>query len=190
MINRTLYSVFQSGNWAQMDLLYLVDEELAIHPRPDVWSARVSTGLFGLTSCPSGNRGPKGNNEVILALGNEGLEELVELGFITCPTCTPEIKHNFWEIIKETVREKYGLLVMDAFTDKKILNYNARRVDWERILSIIPSPPRRIYLPQDLELEEVREFKQRFDTMGVNLPPVGFYDAKAPSRFTEYVLPK
>lgn len=36
-----------------------------------VWSARLSSGSFGLVDCPAGNRGPNGTGEVIFARGND-----------------------------------------------------------------------------------------------------------------------
>ena len=86
------------------------------------------------------------------------------------------------------VLEKKAEKDWDDFTDKKILDFDGRRINWEKVLSITKKAPGRIYLPQNLKTEEVIEFKQRFDTIGVKLPPVGFYDANAPSRFIQNII--
>ena len=78
-----------------------------------IWSARLGTGLVGLTDCEQGNIGPKSYSEVLLALGDDGLRKLVDLGFITCPACTPEKTEGFWDAVKDTA----GLFarVVDGF---------------------------------------------------------------------------
>lgn len=158
-------------------------------PETRLWSARISTGLMGLTNCEAGNRGPKDYNEVLLAQGNHGLRKLVSLGFITCPVCRPDKVDRFWDIVKDPVKEKYGIESLEDFINKENLPFDSRRLDWKEILSVTGKPPGRIYLPKGLEENELADFKKRFDALGISLPPVGYYNPDVPERFTEYAVP-
>jgi hypothetical protein len=153
-----------------------------------VWSARLSSGLFGLTSCESGNRGPKDYNEVILSVGNEGLKKLVELNFIPCPSCHPEKIDGFWDVVKCLVKNKYGINTLEDYVNKKFLTFDARRIKWEEILPMIGKAPNRIYVPRCLSNNDLLVFKKRFTDLGFSLPSVGYYNADAPERFTEYKI--
>ena len=175
------YHVYKDGDYQEMTV-----EELFTYEGQGIWSARISTGLFGKTDCSAGNRGPKNDKEVILAIGDEGLEKLIDLGFITCPVCKPEETEAFWETIEPTVKDTYGLTTLEDFTDKDLLTYDSRRLDWESILAVTGDAPGRIYLPEGLEEKELKRFKDEFQKIGVTLPPVGYYDAEAETRFTEY----
>jgi len=139
-----------------------------------VWSCRLATGLFGLTNCSSGNRGPKNDKEVVLFIGDKGLRKLVRMGFIPCPVCKPENKVD-WEVIKDIVKEKYGMNSLSDFTNKRILPYDARRIAWEELLPIINGVPGRIYLPQGLTDKEVDEFRDFIDSFVVGVPTLGYY---------------
>jgi hypothetical protein len=154
-----------------------------------VWSARLSTGLFGLTSCEPGNKGPKGYSEVILAMGDQGLKKLVELGFITCPACHPENIDGFWGTVQDTVQTKYGISTLEDFVDKRILPFDARRVEWEELLPVIGRVPNRLYIPKDLSDSDLRELNGSFANIGFALPPVGYYNPEVPERFTQYQIP-
>ncbi|MFH1589302.1 MAG: hypothetical protein ABIB43_01925 [archaeon] len=57
---------------------------------PHIWSGRLSSGIIGLTNCVAGNRGPKEQNEVLLGVGIQGLDKLVDIGFVPCVVCHPE----------------------------------------------------------------------------------------------------
>jgi len=160
---------------------------------PIVWSARLATGLFGLTTCPSGNRGPKGPGEVILAIGEAGLQDLVRLGFVPCPTCRPEETTAFrFESIRELVRAEYGLSSMKEFADKTALPYDARRVRWEEILPRIGRVPSRIYLPSGLSPQRVLAFRRRINSLRPMIrrytaPVLGYYSRSASGHvFIEY----
>jgi hypothetical protein len=155
----------------------------------NLWSARLSSGLFGLASCEAGNRGPKGYSEVLLSVGDEGLNKLVELGFITCPVCKPENVDGLWDVVKDIVKQAYGLGTLDDFIDKKLLPFDARRVAWEKVLPTTGKAPNRIYLPKGLAMDEVVELQRRFTNIGFSLPPVGYYNPDVAERFTEYKLP-
>ncbi len=152
----------------------------------DVWSARLSTGLFGLTNCVPGNSGPKGPSEVVLGVGDEGVNRLIDLGFITCPTCKPENVVGFWDKVKDAVIDRYKLDTVEKFVDKSLLNFDARRVAWEELVPIMGSTPNRLYVPKNLERKELEELRERFSKMGMSLPPTGFYDAEVEGRFREY----
>lgn len=153
------------------------------HP---LYSARLGTGLLGKIDCPSGRRGPAGRNEVILALGGSGLSRLVEFGFTTCPTCLPEDSEEFWESIKGTVKIKYGIDSLDDFTDKSVLPFDARRVDWETIVPITRAFPNLLYVPKGLDEFELDSMRTRFTSIGVPLPRIGYYDGDAPDAFAGY----
>jgi len=160
------------------------------HTDPDImlWSARLSTGILGLTDCKSGNSGPKGYSEVLLAAGDDGLQKLADLGFITCPACRPETTENFWEVVKDNLDSKYGIKSLDDFLNRDLLPFDARRVDWEELLPIIGTAPNRLYVPQGLEDQELLDLRRRFDKPNLSLPPIGYYNPKVDGRFTEYKI--
>ncbi len=194
------YYVFYDGKFDKIHL-----EKLAKHlslpkdipistysnegPYCNVWSARLSTGLFGLTSCEPGNKGPKGYSEVILAVGDEGVNKLTELGFITCPACHPEQVNGFWETVKDAVKSEYNISTLEDFVNKEVLSFDARRVKWEEVLPSVGKTPNRLYVPKDLTDSELKELNKRFSEIGFALPPTGYYDHDAPTRFTEYQIP-
>jgi hypothetical protein len=154
-----------------------------------IWSARLSTGLFGLMTCSSGNRGPRSSTEVLLAKGGEGLVKLINLGFITCPTCKPENISGFWDTIKDYVKEKYGITNSMEFLDKNFLQFDARRVDWEEMVPIIQGFPSRIYIPPDVPAHELANLEKRLKTLHPNLPEIGYLDkAASPWKFVVYNL--
>lgn len=155
----------------------------------NIWSARLSSGLFGLTNCKAGNRGPKNYNEVILGEGIEGLNKIVDLGFITCPVCKPEKINGFWDSIKDNVKEKYRINILEDYTDKEVLPFDARRVKWEEILPVTGKTPERLYVPSNLSDKELKNLNKRFEKIGFELPSVGYYNKEAPGRFTEYKIP-
>ena len=181
------YFVYYEGSFQKTPLREIVGSNRE-NPPQRLWSARLSTGVFGLPTCNAGNRGPKESNEVLLSLGNEGLNQFVDLGFISCSVCHPEQTPNFWETVKDKVTREYGLSSLDAFLDKNILPFDARRVTWETVLPITRKVPGRIYLPKDLSEQEVRQFQERFTRIGFTLPPVGYYNPSVPQRFTEYQI--
>ncbi|MFZ2202696.1 MAG: hypothetical protein WAV56_04895 [Microgenomates group bacterium] len=186
---RSAYLTFRDQN---LDLLPLSEIVKLRHERENgfLWSARLATGLFGLPSCPAGNRGPKGVNEVILATGDAGLQFLIKSGFIPCPTCHPEDVPGFVKAAAETIVAAYGSYLHPlSFADKKIVPFDARRVHWERLLPLITAAPDRIYVPSNLTELELSDFKERFEMMGFELPPVGYYDRTAPGHFHQYVIP-
>jgi hypothetical protein len=196
------YFVFQGNKFTRMNLReFVIGYSHGAEPKPFIWSARLSTGLFGFPDCVSGNRGPKGINEIILSLGDDGLRKLVELGFITCPACHPENYSGFWEKIADVVEKKYaslginshgnsgqGIHSLEDFIDKSKLPFDARRPNWNELLSINPQAPDRLYVPQGLGSNDFIEIKNIFEQKNVALPLMGFYDRTAPGRFKEYEL--
>lgn len=178
------YYVCKDGEYREMTA-----RDFFSHGDQGLWSARLSSGLMGRPDCPAGNRGPKNKHEVILARGEGGLEKLVTLGFITCPVCKPEETEGFWDKVKQAVEDKYHITALEDFANKAILPYDARRLDWEEILATTGGAPNRIYLPENLAEEALIGFKERFQATGFALPPVGYYDPKAETHFTEYTIP-
>jgi hypothetical protein len=185
------YPVFENGRFENLSLRQVVGLRKEQEPRPFVWSARLSSGLFGLTSCPAGNspHAPKGENEVLLALGDTGLRQLIDLGFLPCPTCHPEETENFWDKTREILECNYPQLSdVRQILDRNIIPFDARRVEWEIIAPYLSKMPNRLYVLSNLGEQGLKEFKQRIIGLGFSLPPVGFYDYTSPTRFTEYII--
>ena len=154
------------------------------------WSARLSSGLFGLTDCQPGNRGPKSFTEVILARGDAGLRFLIESGFLSCPSCKPENVPGFWEAGADAITRTYGFTEPKDFVKKEILTFDSRRVNWEVLLPLLRATPNRLYLPQNLCPEDLITLNDRFASLGFELPPVGYYDRNSAGHFFEYRIPK
>ncbi len=185
------YFVYLDGKYTLMPLRSVAPFTMSKDPDLAVWSARLSTGLLGFVHCPSGNRGPKNRNEVLLAVGKAGLGKLVDLGFITCPTCHPEKADSFWEIVKDGVQHKYGISGLEGFTDRLLVPFDARRVNFEEILLVTGEWPSRLYVPPSLSDADLKQLKKRFGLIkgaGKHLPSVGHYNHSLPSRFTTYQL--
>lgn len=183
------YPVFIDGGFRKLHLREVVEARKESEPRPFIWSARLSTGIFGLTDCKSGNSpyAPKGENEVMLALGDEGLEALVDLGFLPCPTCHPEETPDFWKKAGKPILSVYsGLIDPREILDRDLIPFDARGLNWEAIAPYISAPPNRLYVPPGLQEDDLSIIKKRFDLLGFKLPPVGYYDHTSPTRFTEY----
>ncbi|MBP7708221.1 hypothetical protein KA107_00930 [Candidatus Pacearchaeota archaeon] len=160
-----------------------------------LWSGRIGTGLFGLTSCSEGNRGPRKRGEVLIAPGRRGLHELVLWGFIPCPACIkPEYHNKIWGTAREEVERRYNLHSYREFADKTKVPFDARRLAWENIVEITLDMPERVYLPRGLDRKEVVHFSDRLkdiiedQCLEKKLPSLGFYDHTVPSHFTEYAL--
>jgi hypothetical protein len=130
--------------------------------------------LFGLVSCKSGKRGPKKNNEVILGVGNSGLRK------------TEKSIDNFWNIINKTVNKKYNLKTLESFSDKKVLSFDARRVNWEELLPLIGEIPGRLYVPRGLSDKNLETLDERFNTLGFSLLAGEYYDSDFPGHFFQY----
>ncbi|MBI2125615.1 hypothetical protein HYU08_03605 [Candidatus Woesearchaeota archaeon] len=183
----TEYFVYIAGNFEKMNLKDLLRSNKS-QPPQQVWSARLSTGVFGLPGCKAGNRGPKETYEIILSLGEEGINKFVELGFLSCSVCHPEETPNFWETIKDGVSQKYNLSSLESYVDKKMLPFDARRLSWEEILPVTGKVPGRIYLPRDLSEQDLLLFQERFSKIGLKIPTIGYYNPDVPGRFTEYQI--
>jgi len=153
-----------------------------------IWSARLGTGLLGLTTCPAGNRGPRDMREVVLAVGEAGLLKLLELGMIPCPSCKPDSIPGFWDMVKSTVQRLYGIGALQDFTSKTLLPFDARRVDWETIVPLTGGLPSRLYVPKGLQATQLQELKERLLRLARDLPAVGYYDRSSPGNFHAYEL--
>ena len=185
------YPIFNRGKFENLTLRQVVGLTKEQEPRPFIWSVRLSTGLFGLVSCPAGNNPyvPKGENEVLLAVGDTGLRQLIDLGFLPCPACHPEETENFWEKTKRIIECNYPELSdTKQILDRGKVPFDARRVEWEVIAPYLTKMPNRLYILPNLNEQELRKFKQRIDDIGFSLPPTGFYDHASPTRFTEYII--
>lgn len=182
MVNE--YFVYRHSSYSKWSLNDVVKYSERFDEK--IWSARLSTGLFGNADCPSGNRGPRNANEILIGLGYEGLRKIIDLGFIPCPTCKPESYDRFWIQTHDIITRKYPIRSLDDFADKKILGFDARRLDWEEIFSKMNVMPSRIYLPEGLSDIELVDFQIRFRDIHEMLPDVGYYDANSAGRFTKY----
>lgn len=153
-----------------------------------VWTARLSTGLFGRHDCLSGNKSyaPKGENDVLVAVGDSGLSKLIELGFIPCPDCHPEDRPDFWKKAGPAIKLKYpNLTDIRQFIDKNIVGYDTLAVNWETLAPYLKGLPNRLYVKPRMSKAELHEIKVRFEEkLGFELPAVGYYG----KGFTEYII--
>lgn len=186
-MDSTEYVVYYDRNFQRMKLKELVSYSRDTFPLSQIWSARLSTGIFGFPHCSAGNRGPKGSKEIILSLGNQGLDDLAKLGFVSCSVCHPEEVPGFWDAIKLHALGRHSLENLEDYLDRKKLPFDARRINWEIILPQT-GVPNRIYLPQGLSQEALLKFQKRFNGVGFTLPLLGYYDPKGAARFTEYKI--
>lgn len=187
------YPVIDKGQIENLSLRELIINRKEIHPQEFVWSARLSTGLFGLVNCPSGNssHSPKGENEVMLAVGDEGMQQLIKLGFLPCPTCHPEDQPDFWKKTKGTILSVYPAITDEKqILDRNLIPFDATRIDWEKVAPYLAKMPNRLYVPPNLNPSVLQEFKKRIDKIGFSLPLIGFYDRTSETRFTEYIIKK
>lgn len=185
------YPVFNEWIFKNLSLRQVVGLRKEQEPRPFIWSVRLSTGIFGLVDCPAGNsaHAPKGENEVLLALGDTGLRQLIDLGFLPCPVCHPEETENFWDKTKGIIECDYPQLSdTKQILDRNIIPFDARRVKWEIIAPYLTKMSNRLYVLPNLNEQELKKFKQRINGIGFSLPPIGFYDHASPTRFTEYII--
>jgi hypothetical protein len=158
-------------------------------PKEYVWSARLSSGLFGLVDCPAGNspHAPKGENEVMLAIG--GSTYLIDLGFLPCPTCHPENTPDFWDKAREAILIDWPFLTNEKqILDRNLIPFDAMRLNWKALAPYLTKMPNRIYTQPNLDEQVVIEFKKKIEDLGFSLPPIGFYDHSSPTRFTEYKI--
>ena len=182
------YPVFTDGEFKNRTLRETVS--LRKEKKPiSIWSARLSTGIFGLTNCRSGNspHAPKGESEVALGLGDEALHEFIKLGFLPCPVCHPENVSGFWDAASDSILRYYpNLSNPTKFLDRSVIPFDSRRVNWEKLAPFLSNMPNRLYVPAGLDDRDLGVIKARFPRLGFDLPPVGFYDTNSPTRFTEY----
>lgn len=185
------YPTVIEGELCNLKLKTTLREKKESQPGSYVWSARLSTGIFGLHDCKSGNspHAPKGANEVVIALGDWGLDALIDLGFLPCPTCHPENTPDFWNKAKEMIEIDYPELSdIHQFLDRKILPFDSRRVNWEALAPYLTALPNRLYVPENLTEDDLRMIETRFNLLNFKLPPVGYYMNTKPY-FQEYKLP-
>jgi hypothetical protein len=185
------YPVINRRKLENLSLRQVVGLRSEREPRLFVWSARLSSGLFGLVDCPAGNspHAPKGENEVLLALGDTGLRQLIDFGFLPCPSCHPEETEKFWEKTKGIIECNYPELTdTKQILDRNMVPFDARRVEWEIIAPYLSKMPNRLYVLPNLNEHELKRFKQRINDIGFSLPPTGYYDRSSATRFAEYII--
>lgn len=196
------YATFDDGG----ALRYMHPRDLAEmreHPEDygEMWTGRIATALYGFSSvpgkehapthvrhCSSGNRGPTGREEILIAFGNS-LRMLVELGFIPCPSCHPEQSQGHWDVVGPTVGALYHLDSIAEFSDKYTLPFDPRRLSWETIAEMTGGLPSRIYIGPTMTAEEAWELHQRLGKIQTKIPPIGYYDRTALGRFRVVVPP-
>jgi len=178
------YYVYENGKFGLMSSREILSKQ---SPSIRIWSARLSTGIFGLTTCYAGNRGPKNTTEVILGVGNDGLEKIIDLGFLACPVCKPYKTPGFWDAARDSLK-KLGILSINELMDRNKLPYDSRRVNWEQIFPLVGGTPGRLYVPKGLNRKEIKSLNDRIVTLGLPVPKVGYYDPDSNIRFNEYTL--
>lgn len=179
-ISQIRYITIAHGQYQPLTLY----QALKTAEQEELWSARLGTGIFGDVNCPSGRFGPYQQNELLFAVGDYGLEKLVDLGFINCPSCTPADTYNpFWDVVQHKVKEKYDLHSRDEF---KKMPFDARRIKWEKLWPAIGMFPERQYLPRGLPQDEVDAFRERLLLINSNIPIIGYFERTAPNVMVEY----
>jgi len=151
-----LFPTYINGRFSLLDKRDLVKER----KNNSIWSLRLSTGIFGYTNCDVGNRGPKGRGEIMLAVGEEGLNKTIEFGFLPCPMCKPYLEHSFWDKISNTANKIYCVNSLEEFMDREKIPFDARRVSWEEILPVFEGTPSRLYVPKELDNPELIGLKE------------------------------
>ncbi|MFW5871660.1 MAG: hypothetical protein ACOCUT_00990 [bacterium] len=172
------YWTYHTGNFEETSVRNILNFRKEGEP---IFSGRLSTGVFGNYDCPVGNVGPKSTSEVIVAIGDEGLEELIHLGFSPCQKCTPLENYPFDEKIAELVYEMYGSESMSEFSK---LPLDARRVTYETIIPMIQGIPGRLYIPAGVNTKDVHEQRERFAALKYGTPIIGWMDENF--EFREY----
>jgi hypothetical protein len=189
------YPVYLNEQFQRLNLREIVTVRKETEPKPFVWSARLSTGIFGLPDCPAGDSPhvPRGEDEVLLALGDKGLEMLFNLGFLPCPACHPENTPDFWEKSKGAIGYVYPWLTdVHQIMDHDLVPFDARGLCWELLRPIMKSMPNRLYILPGLDKStegkaEVTKFRERIIGLGFTPPPIGYY-VNEPPWFIEYAL--
>lgn len=157
------YALVEPGKWRVINLRGLM-RALSEGDSEPVSSLRLATGIIGTLQCKSGNRGPRGYQEVIFGLGNDGIAGLLTLGALECITC--------------------GKL-SDEEKQAQIRSYDARRLDWSQILKLEIAPDR-FYTRPGLSGKAVSKIAEIFSSRNIRVPAIGYYDAKASGRFATY----
>lgn len=154
--------------------------------RNSVMSLRLGTGIIGELDCPSGDsdKVPKGKNEVILGIGQQGIEALLQLGALPCISChsgkrLATISSRFLEEVLETD-------ISHADDTNFLVNkYDARRLNWQKILPLGIAPSR-LYTRPGLNAQDVLTIEEQFKKAQVAIPLIGFYDRTREDRFFRY----
>lgn len=140
-------------------------------------SLRLGTGIIGELDCESGNNphAPKNEHEVILGFGERGIDALVSLGALPCISC--HSGDRLGQIYPEIAEVNDRQFLID--------HYDARRLDWSRLLplGLVPS---RFYTRPSLSQEEVDAITGIFESRGYPAPAIGYYDRSSEDHFFRY----
>lgn len=161
-----------------MSLIEMIIKRRNDGEKLNVVSAKEATGLLGRTTCIPGNRYKE---NTVLGIGDEGIQTLIEMGFIPCPVCKLENDLEFRRIAEPIVRKMYGLTV-DEYADKSNLKFDAFRVDFERIVRAGGRLPDRLYVDEKASDDEVQKIKSRMTSLGGGVQ-IGVYDRSASGNF-------
>lgn len=157
--------------------------------RNHLMSLRLSTGIIGELDCPSGDGGhvPKGSQEIVIGLGLGGIKALLELGALPCISCHSGNRlATLGPEIAAMLEKSIGNVIGRADNAKFLTeNYDARKLDWSRILSL-GIVPQRFYTRPNLSFDEVSTVRNIFEKHGVAVPAIGFYDRSREDRFYRY----
>jgi hypothetical protein len=169
------------------DLLTTIHDDLLVNPRTvPVMSMRLATGLVGELDCPSGNRGPKGYQEVVIGIGKEGVKGLLKLGALPCTTCHSGRRlSTMTEDVVEALTNN-TVELDNSYNDEWLTNnYDARRLNWN-VLTKLKLSPSRFYTRPNLQQDEVLQIVELFRSSTLSVPVIGFYDRAADNNFSEY----
>ncbi len=157
--------------------------------RNHLMSLRLSTGIIGELDCPAGDsdHAPKGSTEVIIGLGPDGIQALLDLGALPCVTCDSGKRLLNFNLAVTAVLEKNLDGNLENRIDKGYLtsHYDSRRLDWAKLLPLKVSP-KRFYTHPNLLPDAVDAIRKMFMDAHLAVPAIGYYDGTSPDYFTAY----
>lgn len=197
MVGETIYVVaFGKGDYSVIskDAAATARHGYLLEGDPVSASLRLSGGFFGSMACPAGNLpvAPKSRSEVVLAIGSGGVKELVRLGALPCPACTPLEDQLIRSLAGEAAEERYGTVA--EFCDREKHPFDTAALNWETLLPLTGRLPSRLYLRAGMDGEDLLQLAERFRRLGAELKQgqPGWYNPAVPEGtdpFTPYQLP-
>lgn len=142
-----------------------------------VKSLRLGTGIIGELDCSSGDAdyAPRNRNEVVIGIGELGIQALIGLGALPCISChSGERLAGLFPI---------GLKINDI--GFLVNNYDARRLNWPQLLQLGVAP-NRIYTRPNLGDDEVMDVVDMFERADLPVPAIGYYDRSRTDKFNRY----